>query len=199
MARGSRYKVALKRRREGKTNYYKRRKLILSGRPRLVIRVLSRVAIVQLFRADPKGDVTIVTAHSNELKRYGWKASRKNTSALYLLGLLAALKAKSRGVREAVVDIGLHRPVKGARVFAAVKGALDGGLTVPVGEEVLPSDDRIRGEHIAKYAVQLKERNEDEFKKIFSGYLAQGLDPEKLPEHFEEVKERIVSAFAERL
>ncbi|MEM0493852.1 MAG: 50S ribosomal protein L18 [Thermofilum sp.] len=199
MARGPRYRVALKRRREGKTNYYKRRKLILSGKPRLVVRVLSRVAVVQILKADPKGDVTIVAAHSNELRKYGWKASRKNTPALYLLGLLAALKAKSKGVEEAVVDIGLHRPVKGARVFAAVKGALDGGLSIPVGEEVLPSDDRIRGEHIASYAALLKERSEDEFRLRFSSYLAQGLDPEKLPEHFDEVKQRILSAFAERL
>ncbi|MEM0126170.1 MAG: 50S ribosomal protein L18, partial [Thermofilum sp.] len=42
MARGSHYRVALKRRREGKTNYYKRRKLILSKKPRLVVRVLSK-------------------------------------------------------------------------------------------------------------------------------------------------------------
>lgn len=84
-------------------------------------------------------------------------------------------------------------------MFAAVKGALDGGLSIPVGEEVLPSDDRIRGEHIASYAALLKERSEDEFRLRFSSYLAQGLDPEKLPEHFDEVKQRILSAFAERL
>jgi len=197
VARGARYRVPLRRRREGKTNYYKRRKLILSGKPRLVVRVLSRVAVVQLVRAHPRGDITLVSAHSNELRKYGWKASRKNTPALYLLGLLAALKAKKQGLSEAIADIGLHRPVRGARVFAAVKGAVDGGLSVPVGEEVLPSEDRIRGEHIAKYAAMLKETNSELFKMRFSEYLAQGLDPERLPEHFEEVKQRILQEFAQ--
>ena len=196
MARGARYRVPLKRRREGKTNYYKRRKLILSGKPRLVVRVLSRVAVVQLVKAHPRGDITLVSAHSNELRRYGWKASRKNTPALYLLGLLAALKARKKGIAEAITDIGLHRPVRGARVFAAVKGAVDGGLSIPVGEEVLPSEDRIRGEHIAKYAAMLKEADAELFKMRFSEYLAQGLDPEKLPEHFEEVKQRILQELA---
>jgi large subunit ribosomal protein L18 len=196
VARGARYRVPLRRRREGKTNYYKRRKLILSGKPRLVVRVLSRVAVVQLVKAHPRGDITLVSAHSNELRRYGWKASRKNTPALYLLGLLAALKARKKGIAEAIADIGLHRPVRGARVFAAVKGAVDGGLSIPVGEEVLPSEDRIRGEHIAKYAAMLKEANAELFKMRFSEYLAQGLDPEKLPEHFEEVKQRILQELA---
>ncbi|MEM3964737.1 MAG: 50S ribosomal protein L18, partial [Thermofilaceae archaeon] len=37
MARSGRYKVPFRRRREGVTNYYKRRRLILSGKPRLVV------------------------------------------------------------------------------------------------------------------------------------------------------------------
>ena len=197
MARGARYKVPLRRRREGKTNYYKRRKLILSGKPRLVVRVLSRVAVVQLVKAHPLGDITLVSAHSNELRRYGWKAPRKNTPALYLLGLLAALKARKKGLSEAIADIGLHRPIRGARVFAAVKGAVDGGLSIPVGEEVLPPEDRIRGEHIAKYAAMLKETNAELFKSRFSEYFAQGLDPERLPEHFEEVRQRILQELAQ--
>ncbi|MEM4452579.1 MAG: 50S ribosomal protein L18, partial [Thermosphaera sp.] len=38
MARGARYKVPRRRRREGKTNYYKRYVMILSKRPRFVVR-----------------------------------------------------------------------------------------------------------------------------------------------------------------
>ncbi|ABL77647.1 50S ribosomal protein L18 [Thermofilum pendens] len=194
MARGARYRVPLKRRREGKTNYYKRRKLIISGKPRLVVRVLSRTAIVQIAKATPKGDVVIASAHSNELKKYGWKGYRRNTPALYLLGFLAAKKALKQGVTEAIVDIGLHRPVKASRVFAAVKGALDAGLKIPVGDGVLPEDDRVRGEHIANYAKMLKESNPELFKLRFSGYLSAGLDPESLPEHFDSVKQKIEEA-----
>jgi len=169
--------------------------MILSGKPRLVVRVLSRTIVVQIITPHPKGDITHVSAVSQELKRYGWKASGKNTSAAYLLGLLAGLKAKKKGIEEAIVDIGLHSPTKGARVFAAVKGALDAGLKIPVGEEILPSEDRIRGEHVANYAKLLLEGNEKEYKRRFSSYLEAGLKPEKLPQHFEEVKAKILKSF----
>ena len=191
MARGSHYRVALKRRREGKTNYYKRRKLILSKKPRLVVRVLSKTAIVQIAIPAPKGDIILVSAHSNELKKLGWKGYGRNTTALYLLGYLAGLKAAKKGIKEAVLDIGLHRPVKGSRVFAAVKGAIDAGLEVPVGEEMLPSEERIKGEHIASYAKQMSEQDPEAYKVFFSQYLQNGLKPEDLPSHFEEIKKKI--------
>lgn len=195
MAKGSTYRVALKRRREGKTNYYKRRKLILSRKPRFVVRVLSRTIIVQVVKAEPKGDVTLVSAHSRELLKYGWKGGLKNTSAAYLLGLLAALKAKKAGIEEAVLDIGLHRPVRGSRVFASAKGAIDGGLAIPASPEIFPADERIRGEHVAAYAKLLKEASPEEFKRRFSVYIKKGLDPVDLPKHFEAVKEAILRAF----
>jgi large subunit ribosomal protein L18 len=184
----------LKRRREGKTNYYKRRKLILSKKPRFVVRILSRTAIVQLAKAEPRGDVILVSAHSNELKRLGWRGYGRNTTALYLLGYLAGLKATKKNIHEAILDVGLHRPVKGSRVFAAVKGALDAGLKIPVSEEMLPSEERIRGEHVASYAKQLLEDNPEAYKAFFSQYLENGLKPEDLPAHFDEVKRKIEEA-----
>lgn len=195
MAKGASYKVPLKRRREGKTNYYKRRKMILSGKPRLVVRVLSRTIVVQIITPHPRGDITHVSAVSQELKRYGWKAGGKNTSAAYLLGLLAGLKARKKGIEEAIVDIGIHSPTKGARVFAAVKGALDAGMKIPVGEEILPSEDRIKGEHIANYAKLLLEVDKEEYNRRFSSYLEAGLRPEELPKHFEEIKAKILESF----
>ncbi len=47
MARTSRYKVKFRRRREGKTNYYKRREMIKSGLPRLVVRRTNRYVIAR--------------------------------------------------------------------------------------------------------------------------------------------------------
>lgn len=196
MPKTSTYRLPLKRRREGKTNYYKRRRLILSRKPRLVVRVLSRTIVVQLAKAHPKGDITLVSSHSNELSRYGWKGGSKNTSAAYLLGLLVALKAKKQGIEEAVLDIGLHRPVKGSRVFAATMGAIDGGLKVPSDSQIFPSEERIKGEHIASYAKKLKESDPDLYHKRFAAYLSRGLQPEDLPSHFEEVKNNIMKAFS---
>jgi large subunit ribosomal protein L18 len=108
------------------------------------------------------------------------------------LGLAIGYKALAKGIRKAILDIGLHRPTPQSRVFAVLKGALDAGLEVPHDEDVLPEDDRISGAHVAEYAERLKSENEEEYKRRFSRYLQRGLAPEELPKHFEEVKNKII-------
>jgi len=197
MGHGPRYRVPWRRRREGKTNYYKRIKLIRSGKPRLVVRRTNKYIIVQIVEARIEGDRVIAAAHSRELvKLYGWKAGTGNTPAAYLTGMLAAYRALEKGVREAVLDIGLNEPMPGARVFAALKGALDAGLKVPHSSEILPGDERIRGEHISKWAAELAESDPDFYSKQFSQYLERGFKPEDLPAHFEEVRSRIAEEYA---
>ncbi|MGQ9507248.1 MAG: 50S ribosomal protein L18 [Candidatus Bathycorpusculaceae bacterium] len=195
MAKNSRYCVPFRRRREGKTNYKSRKALVLSGKPRLVTRITLKNVIAQIITAKPHGDEVLVSAHSKELtKTYGWKASRKNISAAYLTGLLCGLKAKAKGIKEAILDIGLHSPSKGARVFAVLKGVLDAGVNVPYGEEKLPDEKRIKGEHIAKYAESLTS-NPEQYQIKFSQYLKQKIPPENISEHFAKVKAEIVAAF----
>ena len=196
MARGPAYVVKYRRRREGKTDYRARRKLVLSGLPRLVVRFSLKNGIAQVVEAGVEGDRVVASASSKELqRRFGWLGSGKNTPAAYLLGLLIGLKALEKGVKKAVLDIGLRRATKGARWFAALKGAVDAGLEVPHGEGILPTEDRIRGEHIAEYARMLLEEDPDKYKMRFSKYLERGLRPEELPKHFEEVKARIMEAY----
>ncbi|MEM1563843.1 MAG: 50S ribosomal protein L18 [Candidatus Bathyarchaeia archaeon] len=195
MAKGSRYSVPYRRRREGKTDYRKRKALILSRKPRLVVRGTLKNICVQIVAAKPDGDEVLASAHSRELlKNYGWKAPRGNLPTAYLTGLLCGLKAKAKGIKEAVLDIGLHSPTKGARVFAALKGVLDAGLSVPYGEEKLPDEKRIQGVHIAQYAKMLS-ANTEKYTAVFSKYLENKVPPESLPEHFAEVKEAVVAAF----
>ncbi|MCE4612775.1 MAG: 50S ribosomal protein L18 [Desulfurococcales archaeon] len=192
MGRGPRYRVPWRRRREGKTNYYKRLRLILSGKPRLVVRITNKYVIVQVAEARVEGDRVIATAHSIELsKRYGWKGDPNNTSASYLTGLLAGYRALLKGVKEAVLDIGLRSPRRGSRVFAALKGAVDAGLSVPHSDEILPDEDRIMGRHVEEYATMLRESDPERYKRLFSQYLKRGLKPESLPSHFEEVLSKI--------
>ncbi len=196
MARGPKYKVPRKRRREGKTNYYKRYRMIKSGkRIRAVVRKTNKYIIVQIIEFAPQGDITHVGVNSKILFRLGWKGDPNNTPAAYLTGLIAGLKAKKLGITYAVPDIGLHRPVKGSRVFAAIKGLRDAGIEVPASEEVLPSEERIRGEHIAKYASMLYEKDPALFNLRFSNILARGLDPRDMSKHFEEVKRKIIATF----
>lgn len=197
MAKNSRYCVQFRRRREGKTDYKARKALVLSGKPRLVTRSTLKNIIAQIIVAKPHGDEVLVSAHSKELEKYEWKAPRGNLSAAYLTGLLCGLKAEATGIKEVILDIGLHSPSKSARVFAVLKGVLDGGIQVPHSEEKLPDEKRIEGEHIAKYAESLAS-NQEEYQSKFSEYLEQKLPPETLPKHFAKVRKEIIASFKSR-
>jgi large subunit ribosomal protein L18 len=185
--------VSFKRRRKGLTDYRKRMRMLLSGKPLLVVRKTNTQVIVQVVKPEVKGDRVLAQATGRELRtKFGWPASGKNTPAAYLAGYLAGLRALKAGVKEAILYIGLHRAVKGARVFAALKGALDAGLKVPHSPEILPSEERIKGLHIVEYAKMLKDKDPAAFERQFSAYLKSGFDPEKMAEVFEEVKKRMV-------
>lgn len=193
MARNARYRVPLRRRREGKTDYQARKGLVLSGKPRLVARSSLKNVVAQIVVAKPQGDEVLVAAHSRELKSYGWKAPTGNVPAAYLTGLLCGLKAKAKGVGEAILDVGLDAPTKGSRLFAVLSGVLDAGVAVPHDEAKIVKE-RVRGEHVAKYAKSLGAGSEG-YSAKFSEYLGQKLSPEKLPEHFVKVKADVVGSF----
>ncbi len=194
MAKSSNYRVQLRRRREGKTDYQARKALVSSGKPRLVTRAPIKNVTVQIIIAKPHGDEVLAAANSRELiKNYGWNAPTGNIPAAYLTGLLCGLKAKAKGIKEAILDIGLVAPTKGAKIFAALSGVLDGGVDVPHSEEKIVKE-RMKGEHIAKYAKSLGSGSE-EYKAKFSKYTAQGVAPEKISEQFTKVKAQITDSF----
>jgi len=150
MAHGPRYSVHFRRRREGKTDYRYRLKLLHAEAARLIVRKTASKTIVQVAEYTPEGDRMLAQATSTELGKLGWKASATNLPAAYLTGLLAAKRARAAGVEAAVLDAGLGKPTPGGRVFGALQGAVDGGLDIPHGEDVMPSEKRLRGEHLAK-------------------------------------------------
>ncbi|MEM2127454.1 MAG: 50S ribosomal protein L18 [Candidatus Bathyarchaeia archaeon] len=192
MAKGPGYRVPYRRRREFKTDYRKRRILATSKYPRFVVRITNKNIIIQIIKAEVKGDHSLIQAHSKELvEKFNWKGDPNNTSAAYLLGLIAGLKALRAEIEATIPDIGLRTPSKGSRVFAAIKGARDAGLKIPLDEAMAPGEDRITGSHVAAYGSLLKEKPEV-YERLFSKYLRRGLKPEDIPEHFEEVKNRIM-------
>jgi len=193
MAHGAKYRVPFRRRREGKTDFRQRLGLLLSGKPRLVARKTLNNNIAQLISYDEKGDIVLVSAHSKELVKMGYKGHCGNIPAAYLTGLLLGKKAVKEGYEEAVLDIGLQRATKGAAIFAILKGALDAGMDIPYSEDVIADEERLNGTHIKNYAELLKEEDEEAYKRQFSKYLEKGLNPEDLPEHFEEIKEKILN------
>ncbi|MCL1966026.1 MAG: 50S ribosomal protein L18 [Candidatus Bathyarchaeota archaeon] len=194
MAKNANYRVQLRRRREGKTDYQARKGMVISGKLRLVTRGSLKNASVQIIKAKPEGDFVLAAASSKELsKQFGWKAPTGNISAAYLTGLLCGLKAKQKGIKEAILDAGLVSPTKGARIFAMLNGVVDAGVDVPHSEEKLIKE-RIKGEHVVKYAKKLGVGSE-EYNQKFAAYLKAGVAPEKLPEHFTKVKTDIIASF----
>ena len=191
MAQGTNYKVAFRRRREGKTDYGARIKLIDYEKSRLVVRISNAQATVQVIDYTPEGDVTVASAVGKQLSNYGYLGNAGNITGVYLTGYLCAKRALAAGVDYAILDIGLRSPIKGSKIFAALKGAVDAGLEVPYGDFIFPEDERIRGEHIANYAEALDD--EDKAKK-FSKYLERGLEPADLPENFDETIKKIDEA-----
>lgn len=181
-------KVPYRRKRLGKTNYKQRLRLLLSSKPRLVVRRSSHNISVQLVEYHPEGDKVIVSAQSRQLKQYGWKTSRSNLPAAYLTGLLLGTRALKKNVKEAVLDIGLSVSTKGSRLYAALQGALDAGLKVPHGKDMLPAAERNQGAHIAAHAKKL---DPDKLQRYYAHYIKEGIDVPNFPQYFEKVKEQI--------
>ena len=149
MSTGPRYRVPFRRRREGKTDYRVRLRLLKSGIPRAVVRLSERRVRVAIVRFEPAGDRVVAAADSAELPSIDFPVkSLSSTPATYLTAYLAGLRAKSGGTTNAVLDTGLRHPSAGGRLSAALKGLLDAGLDVPHGEEGFPSADRLNGAHL---------------------------------------------------
>lgn len=102
----------------------------------------------------------MAAAYAHELPRYGVKVGLTNYAAAYCTGLLLARRILKKfkldsiyagqkdvdgeeyhvesedgqpGAFRCYLDVGLARTSTGAKVFAAMKGAVDGGLDIPHG------------------------------------------------------------------
>ncbi|KAJ9108694.1 hypothetical protein QFC21_000014 [Naganishia friedmannii] len=99
----SRFQVKPRRRREGKTDYYARKRLISqaknkynSPKYRLVVRFTNKQIIVQIVYAKMQGDFVLCHASSKELTRYGIAHGLTNWTAAYATGLLCARRALTK-------------------------------------------------------------------------------------------------------
>ncbi|KAI0981495.1 hypothetical protein GJ496_000955 [Pomphorhynchus laevis] len=216
-----RFQVKFKRRREGKTDYYARKRLIHQDKNkyntpkyRLIVRITNRDIIIQIAYATIEGDRVVCRASSSELPRYGVKLGLTNYAAAYCTGLLLARRVlkqynladtylgkidadgtealyeenEERKTFRAVLDVGLVRTSTGARVFGALKGAVDGGLDVPHSEKRFPGYDKesqkykadvhrrhIFGQHVADYMRSLENDDPNRYNRQFSRYIKEGI------------------------
>jgi len=221
-----RFQVKFKRRREGKTDYFARKRLTHQDKNkyntpkyRLIVRFTNKDIICQVAYARLEGDHIIAAAYSHELPRYGVKVGLTNYAASYCTGLLLARRLLTKlnlhetyvgqtapdgdefnvesvddgpGAFRCYLDTGLNRTSTGARVFGALKGAVDGGLEIPHSVSRFPGYDNegdefsaevhrnhIFGKNVADYMVQLEE-DEETFKRQFSQYLKHGVTADKI-------------------
>ncbi|KAL3480290.1 hypothetical protein BJX99DRAFT_254597 [Aspergillus californicus] len=104
----SRYQTKYRRRREGKTDYYARKRLITQAKNkynapkyRMVVRFTNRDIITQIVYSELTGDKVFASAYSHELKAYGVENGLTNWAAAYATGLLLARRTlKKLGLDE---------------------------------------------------------------------------------------------------
>ncbi|XP_022151989.1 60S ribosomal protein L5-like isoform X1 [Momordica charantia] len=92
-----RYQVKFKRRREGKTDYRARIRLINQDKNkyntpkyRFVVRFSNKDITAQIISASIAGDIVLASAYSHELPKYGLEVGLTNYAAAYCTGLLLA-------------------------------------------------------------------------------------------------------------
>jgi len=233
-----RFQVKFRRRREGKTDFYARKRLVVqaknkynSPKYRLVVRFTNKDVICQIVYAKIQGDFVLCAAYSHELPKYGIKNGLTNWAAAYATGLLCARRvltklgmadkyegvvspdgtvsmteAADEGPRpfKCFLDVGLKRTTTGSRVFAAMKGASDGGLFIPHSENRFPGYNAegksldaevlrnyIYGGHVADYMRHLEEDDDEKYKKQFAKYIEAGVTADGLEEVYRNAHEKI--------
>ena len=253
-----RYQVKFRRRREGKTDYRARRKMITPDKTkynmpkyRLVVRFSNKFVTVQVVYSEIVGDKVVCQATSRELERYGLGVGLKNFSAAYCTGMLCARRCLQKfGLDEiytgaveddedgeeelditgevvsckqgkrtyfvsdydlehaeggrkpfrALLDTGAITTTTGHRIFAAMKGATDGGMDIPHNEKRFAGydrddkefdaeqmKDRILGQHVVDYMEYLQEEDETKYKTQFAKFIEKDIGPDEYMELIEEV------------
>ncbi|MBD3260809.1 MAG: 50S ribosomal protein L18 [Candidatus Altiarchaeales archaeon] len=146
MATKDSYILGYRRKRQKKTDYKNRLNLLKCGKNRLVVRTSNKHVIVNLVSYKPEGDVVLAYACSKMLESLGWSGSTSNIPAAYLTGFLCGSMAKGEA---AVFDIGLKPSIAASKLYAAVKGAEDGGIKVECNPDMYPPQDRLEGKHLS--------------------------------------------------
>ncbi|PJE81167.1 50S ribosomal protein L18 [Candidatus Pacearchaeota archaeon CG10_big_fil_rev_8_21_14_0_10_32_42] len=159
-------KTLKRRKKEGKTDYLKRMKLLKSEKPRLVFRKTNSYVISQYVESESAQDKVIFGINSKMLLNHGWpenlKGSLKSIPASYLTGYLTAKKIQKDKLESPIVDLGMQRIIEKTRIFAFIKGLIDGGIEIECPKEKFPEEERLKGknakEDISKTVLEVKSK-----------------------------------------
>lgn len=196
---------------------------------RFSVRFSNRDITCQIQYATIAGDIVVASAYAHELPRYGLKQGLTNYAAAYATGLLLARRTLTKfgladtyqGLTDAdavgedynvdeadegprpftaLLDTGLKRTSTGSKVFAALKGALDGGLNVPHSEKRFVGYSRedksldaetlskfIYGGHVADYMNEMQEEDPEKYSAHFASYVAEGIEGDDLEDLYKSV------------
>ncbi|KAL1743729.1 hypothetical protein HDZ31DRAFT_40209 [Schizophyllum fasciatum] len=216
----SRFQVKYRRRREGKTDYYARKRLVTQAKNkynapkyRLVVRFTNKQIIAQIVYARLQGDFVLAAATSKELPRYGINHGLTNWTAAYATGLLVARRAltklgladKYEGVTEPDGTLTMTEALDDEDAPRPFKAYLDVGLKrTSTGSRVFgamkgASDGGIFIPHSDKrfpgYDPESKELDDETLKKyIYGGHVAEYMESLE-----EEDDERFKKQFASYL
>lgn len=198
---------------------------------RLVVRFTNKDVSAQIVYAKIEGDKVLCSAYAHEIPRFGMKLGLTNYAATYATGLLLARRllkqlkldkiyegttevtgeeehvedvAGKPGAFKCFLDAGLGRTTTGSKVFACMKGAVDGGLNIPHSNRRFPGYDseskkfdaevhrkHIMGGHVGNYMKELQEADEEAYKKQFARYLAAGISSETIEGVYKSVHDNI--------
>lgn len=199
----SRYQTKYKRRQQGKTDYYARKRLITQAKNkynapkyRLVVRFTNKDIIMQIVTSEITGDKIFASAYAHELKAYGITHGLTNWAAAYATGLLIARRTLNKlgldkqfvGVEEADGEFTLTEAAEtddGER--RPFKAYLDVGLArTSTGARVFgamkgASDGGILVPHSEKrfpgYDMETKELDAETLRKyIYGGHVAEYME-----------------------
>jgi len=198
-----------------------------SHKYRLVVRFTNKDTICQIVYSKIQGDFVLAAAYGHELTKFGIAVGHTNYAGAYATGLLVArrvlkklhLDTKYQGNKtingedylvtpiagdarpfKAFLDVGLRRTSTGSKVFAALKGATDGGLNIPhsvnrfVGYDTegkkLKAEtlrDYIFGGHVSKHMSELEEEDPESYQSHYSRFIKGGLNHENLEATYKKV------------
>ncbi|MBT4376344.1 50S ribosomal protein L18 [archaeon] len=157
-------KTVKRRRKENKTDYLNRLKLLKSEKPRLVFRKTNQYVICQYVISEEAKDKVQFGVTSKVLLKHGWpekfKGSLKSIPATYLTGYFIGEKIQKDKLETPIVDFGMIRTLHKNKLFAFIKGLIESGLEISCPEEAFPEEERIQGKNLkedfSKYFEAIK-------------------------------------------
>lgn len=145
-------KTQRRRRKENKTDYNKRLKLLKGEKPRIVFRKTNRFIISEYTLSKEAQDKTLFGFDSRKLNEYGWpkdaQGSLKSITAAYLTGYLTGKTVLKKKLENPILDTGMSRVIHKNKIYAFLKGIIDAGIKIECKKEFFPEESRIKGEHL---------------------------------------------------